>query len=57
MSFQIIDTFRSKVLGVYKTKADMEYALSKLSQEDDRYKLVEPKPKKVTKPEVNEESD
>lgn len=57
MSFQIIDTFRSKVLGVYETKADMEYALSKLSQEDDRYELVEPKPKKVIKPKVNEESD
>tara|TARA_B100002019_G_C21073903_1_gene500400 strand:- start:58 stop:231 length:174 start_codon:yes stop_codon:yes gene_type:complete len=57
MSYEIVDTFRSKVLGSYETKADMEKAMSKLSLEDDRYKLVKPKAKKASEPEVNEESD
>ena len=55
MSYKIVDTFRSKVIGTYKTKEELEWAYNKLCPENNRYEIVAPKPKK--KSNVKKEGD
>lgn len=47
MAYKLRDCFRDKIIGSYKTKADLEKAQSRLSYEDgvERYEVVEDKPK------------
>tara|TARA_Y100000004_G_scaffold138011_2_gene156480 strand:+ start:3544 stop:3726 length:183 start_codon:yes stop_codon:yes gene_type:complete len=57
MSYQIYDKFRAKVISTYETEAELKKALQHFSSEDDRYEIVEDKPKRkpTKKAKVNEE--
>jgi|TARA_Y100000033_G_scaffold46128_1_gene50277 hypothetical protein len=56
MSYKIYDKFRGKVISTYETKAELEKAFQRFSNENNRYEIEENKPKRTTKKaKVNEE--
>ena len=50
MTYKLRDCFRDTILGVYKTKTELEKAQRRLSYEDgaERYEVIEDKPKSKT---------
>ena len=57
MSYKIYDKFRAKVISTYETKPELEKAFQRFSRDDDRYEILEDKPKRkpTKKAVVNEE--
>ena len=47
MAYKLRDCFRDTILGVYKSKTELEKAQRRLSYEDgaERYEVIEDKPK------------
>tara|TARA_R100000030_G_scaffold94650_1_gene81614 strand:- start:389 stop:565 length:177 start_codon:yes stop_codon:yes gene_type:complete len=57
MSYQIYDKFRAKVISTYETEIQLEKAMQHFSNEDNRYEIVAPAPKKPRKTRAKKESD